>query len=352
MASAIRTLTAVQVGKESSPGTAVAATRRLALRSATYRRIVEEDPLEDLISGGLSRTAAAPVRTRNHTELEIAFPLDFDQILLPLLSGVKGGVTPSGPETESEDDRTWTFTPAFTGDPACDPYTLQFAERSPADTAGMAAPYGLTQSFRITGGDTGTPTVSCSMFARRTTDTAPTNSLAVPLLDRPANGRWNVYFDTEWDNLGNTHILGQVYGFQYEFRDNIRPGFYLDSRSDLDFSQPEVGQRVAEVTFDVVHDPATSKLVQTQMARKEAGQLVWVRCAINGPVIPDTTGDLTKFVRLDGAYYHAADSMTERGSDRDGNLITRVHLLSALDPTEAKDIEISVRNTLTAFPSV
>ena len=44
--------------------------------------------------GIIARSNRSPVATRNHTVLEQTSRMDFEQILLPLLAGVEGGVTP------------------------------------------------------------------------------------------------------------------------------------------------------------------------------------------------------------------------------------------------------------------
>ena len=43
--------------------------------------------------------------------------------------------------------------------------------------------------------------------------------------------------------------------------------------------------------------------------------------------------------------------MQERGQDRDGNLITTLHLRSAYESAEAQDLEFVIQNKLTAFPA-
>lgn len=358
MASAIRSLTKVQIGKEgsTSKGTAVAATRRLILRNATYRRQEAQDQLDDTLHGTLARTAVAPVPTEHHTEAQFQFPLDFTQILFPLLSGVKGGVTPTvvGSGSSVSSVRLWTFNLDADTDPAPDTYTLEFAEKSPADEAGMEAPFGFTTQWEIDGRDEGTPTVSMSLAARKTQDAAPTTGLSIPTVVRVANSRWSASMhdsSTAFGSTGST-VLGQIYGLRFQFSGNVRPERYLDNRANLDFSKYEIGNRVGDLTFDVVHDPASGKFVQTEEGKKANQTIRFVRALVTGETMTtaQSTGQHTYFFRIDGAYYHAPDSLEERGQDRDGNLITRVHLLSGYDSTWAKDLSFAVRNVTASFP--
>ncbi|MCR4339640.1 MAG: hypothetical protein NUW01_07110, partial [Gemmatimonadaceae bacterium] len=246
--------------------------------------------------------------------------------------------------------RLWTFTPSPTADPAPGAYTIEYVERSTADDAEMEAGYGLTTEIEISGPDTGLPQLRQLLVARKTADSTKTASLALPAVAYAANARWAVYIDTTWAGLGGTQISAQVYGLTWRLSDWIRVAYYHDNRSDLDFSQYEIGRLHAELEIDVVHDPATAKLIQTQEALKTAGTTQFIRCQLNGAAFsaPDTA--LARFIRLDGAYSHMADSMQERGGDRDGNLMTRLHLRSIYDATSTSVISVAVQNNLTAFP--
>ena len=86
MSSGIKAATLVQIGKETTRGTAVAATRKILTKDATYRIMETLEEFEGQMHGTLARTAVAPVVVRKGTEFEVSTDLDFEQILLPLLS--------------------------------------------------------------------------------------------------------------------------------------------------------------------------------------------------------------------------------------------------------------------------
>ena len=167
MAAGIFPLTLVQVGKESTAGTAVAATRRNLTKSATYRQLQTQEMFEGQLSGVLSRSVTKPEVTREASQLEIATDLDFEQVLLPLLSGVKGGVTPSTPGTG--EGRLWTFAPSQTA-PSVDSYTLEFVVDDGSTKQAVEAPFGITTSLEITGGVEALPQITYSMDARKSSD--------------------------------------------------------------------------------------------------------------------------------------------------------------------------------------
>ena len=349
---AVKSATLVQIGKETTRGTAVAATRRLLLKGdATYRFMEEFDMMDGQMHGTLARATVAPVLTRNGTEFDIVTDVDFDQILAFCLSGLKGVVTPTTPGTG--EGRLWTFTPPAAADPLPETYTLEYAERNFAatpDELSLEAPYAFTTEIELGGGNDGIPQLRVKMVARETTLTASTASLTLPTVEFPAQARWAVYIDGTWANLGTTQITGQVLGLTWRFSDFLRPDYYLDNRAQLDFSQYQYTPRVVDLSIDATLDPAASKLVVTEDGSKTAGTTRFIRLQLNGSAFDAPDGTLNRYVRIDGAYVHMPDSMEERGRDRDGNVVVPLHLQSIYDATQAQDVEVSVQNTLATFP--
>ena len=349
MSKALTVARRIQIGKESTRGTAVAATRKIATKSATYRINPTHERFPDLMHGTLANTAQAPVNTRNATEFEIVNDLDFEQILLPLLSGLKGGVTPSTPGTGEA--RLWTFTPAIDADPLPTTYTIEFADRdmdASPNELGHEAPFGITTGFQITGGRDMLPQLTTTMVARKSSITASTGALSLPTLSHAGNLRWALYMDSAWANLGNTQIIGEVFGFTYTFSEFLQPDYFLDNRADLDFSSYKFNPRVVDLVIDATLGVASSDLVPTEDDLLTTKR--FIRLGHTGAAFDSPDDSLSRFVRLDGAYYHEDDSMADRGTDQDGNAITRLHLKSTYDSVQAQDIEIAVQNNLTAFP--
>lgn len=351
MSSAIRQATLVQVGKETTRGTAVAATRRIAFEDATYRIQQALKTFEDQVQGTLAKSATPPVVTREGTEFEFSLPLDFEQILLPLLSGMKGGVTPTTPGTGV--GRLWTFTPGMTTDPLPDAYTIEYSEAdmdASPNALGNEAPYGFTTSLQITGGEDSVPQLNVSMVARKSTLAVATAAIAMPAMSFGPNMRWGLYIDNTWAGLGGTQITGQIFNFAWTFDGFLRPVYRMDNRSTLDFSQYEFKPRNVDLVIDAILDAASSGLVPTEDALKTAGTKRFVRVELTGDafVAPDT--GLNRFIRLDGCYTHAEDSMQERGGEQDGNVIAQLHLTGFYDSTQGQDVEVAVQNNLATFP--
>lgn len=334
-------MTRTQVGKEVTPGTLVAATRRLVAKGLYDREQLMWDPV-DIQAGVFARIPVAPIRIREGSRIELTCPLDHTQILLPLLSGMEGGVTAVGAGA----DKTWTFDPSTSVPPTVDNYTVEFAEQSTADTAEFEFGFGFTDQIQITVGSDGMAELMWSMWGRATQESTVTPGLTVPVLQRIPGYLFSVKLDTTWAGLGTTTKLGQVYGFQWTYKNGLHPGYYLDGRTQMDFSQPEYGRPSAELTMDVVHDPAAALLVQSEETAKTNVTARFLQLEAIGPAL----GGSTYKIEIDGAYYHAEDSMTRRGEDRDGNPIVRMHLLSAYDPTSAFQSRVVIVTDATAFP--
>jgi hypothetical protein len=153
--------------------------------------------------------------------------------------------------------------------------------------------------------------------------------------------------DDTWATLGTANKAGQVYGFRWTYRGQVHPAYYLDGRSDLDFTQTEQSKPECELEMDVIHDPVATSLVQDEETHKAAQDLRFIQLVLTGAAL----GGGTYKVQLDGSFYHAADSLSERGSDRDGNMTTRLHLVSAYDPTSTNHVSVVVVTDVAAFPA-
>jgi hypothetical protein len=349
MAAGIQPLTLVQVGKESTAGTAVAATRRVLTKSATYRQQQTQEMFEGQLSGVLSRAVTKPKITREASQLEISTDLDFEQVLMPLLSGVKGGVTPSSPG--SGEARLWTFSPSQTA-PSVDSYTLEFVVDDGSTKQAVEASFGVTSSFEITGGVEALPQITYSMDARKSSDATYTSGISLPGManEFASNLRWSAHMDDTWSAIGGTNIGGQVYGFTWGQSAYVMPQYYLDGRDTLDFSGVEPQTRTTDVAIECTYDTGASNFAETEMAKKDSGTIRFLELRIAGAVFGTPDAALNRFIKLRGCFVHADDSMEELGADRDGNSVLSMHLVSQYDPTGGIDVDYLVQNNVASFP--
>lgn len=339
---AVKAAELIQVGVESTRGTQVAATRRLI---GDGRFSIEQDHRDfaDRQYGTLARTSRSPVIVRHGTLFSIRSDLDAEQILLAFLSGVKGGVTAAS----GTGDETWTFTPDPATDPAPDTYTIEFTEENFSDEKAYEAGYGFCTDFEIAWGIDGIPELTINMVARKATEVTKTAAIAVPSLNPSPALLGSIFMDDTWAALGTAQISAQVYGARIAYQTGLTPKYYLDGRTTLDFTQYAFGKRMLDIQFDVEVDPSATGFAVLEKADKDAGTLRFCRVQLIGA----TVGLKNYEVTIDGAFYHAPDSMVVRGDDRDGHNRVSVHLLSAYDPTGDADVQFEVVNGLGTFPS-
>ena len=349
MAAGVLPLTLVQIGKESTAGTAVAATRRLLTKSATYRQQQTQEMFDGQLSGVLSRAVTKPQMTREASQLEVATDLDFEQVLFPLLSGVKGGVTPSSPG--SGEARLWTFSPSQTA-PSVDSYSLEFVVDDGSTKQEVEAAYGITSSFEITGGVEALPQITFSLDARKSNDSTYTSGISLPGManEFAANLRWQCTMDDTWANIGSTNIGGQVYGFTWGASAYVMPQYYLDGRDTLDFSGVEPQTRTIDVSMESAYDTGASNFVETEMGKKDSGTMRFLELRLTGASFSSPDNALSRYIKLRGCFVHADDSMEELGADRDGSSVVSMHLLSQYDPTGGIDADYLVSNNVASFP--
>ena len=107
---------------------------------------------------------------------------------------------------------------------------------------------------------------------------------------------------------------------------------------------------MGDLTVDVVVDPASTGFVTLEEADKAAQTKRFVRMLLQGAAFAAPDAAFNFEVAVDGSYQHAPDSMQERGADRDGNLITRLHLQTVLDTVSSQDVRFLVQNLLGTFP--
>ncbi len=351
MPSAIKTGTQLQIGEEVTAGTLVPATRIIVADEVRYRRQMGMRDFSSQMTGSLARSVRPNLVTRQGSEVEVTAPLDFEQILWGLHAGMQGGITPTMPGTGEA--RLYTFTPPVAADPAVETYTVEFVEDDMTNEAEMEFGFGFCTEIEITADIDGTAELRMVFMGRKTADGTKTPALTLPVLTYTPDLRWTVDIDTVWANLGMTQVTGQVLGFTWRWSDFLFPRFTLEGRLDNDFNaQAFKGARVADLTMNVLVDPAAGGLVNLEEANKEANPPVGraIRLELLGAAFdaPDTA--LFRMVRIDGFYDHAEDSIEEHGTDDEGNLTASLHFRSTLEVVENQDIEVSVQNNLAAWP--
>lgn len=334
MATAINPFDIVQMGIESTKGTAVAATRRIVGDGVYFE---EQDTYRAAYPRAVRATVGgAGTIIQKRTRLEMATDLSAEQILWPLLTGIKGAVTP----TTGTDLETWVFTPQLTTSViTLDTATVEFAQGDGTTQHyyGESA-YCFTTGFKISSAFGGVPKLSWSMAGRaRQTDTITGSLVPYTTLEELTHPLLKVYLDTSWSGLGGTQLATIVRSLNFECMTGVIPDFTADGRADKDMTKHSVGKLGGKLSMVLEMDSVGA----AQFTKFRANDLVYIRAIWTGRTIDASTSA----VQIDGAYRFTADP--KRGRDGEQVLVTS-DLEAVYDATGTKILEFTARNELGA----
>lgn len=330
----------VQAGQEviTTHGTAVPATAKW-MAYKLYPKVGDlawEQPEEDRGSLIGAFWAYAPAQVAEMGDLE--GPATFEDILYPLLMGIKGGVTPTTPNTAQPTVKLWTFTPNLTiaqGPNNPDSFTVEWGD----DVQAWESEYVIATGLKLSGKYDEAWKVSASLVGRRHTADAFTGSLADRTVQACLFNLSKLYMDDSGASIGATQIVSAFSEFDWSL-----PGhFDVVPTGDgaLYFTLHSEQKLKPELNLILVLDATTKALITTKY---KAGTVQLIRIKGIGTVIG---GGLTNFIQLDGAY-RIMD--VEKLGELKGLTIARLKLAGENDSGYAKLFEIAVQNTIATLP--
>lgn len=216
MAYGIRKLRKIQLGREASAGTPVAATliwRGPANILEDTRNIIEVP--EDV--GQLTKTDRT-VTTSYGAQLTMeSTPATYTQILHILEAGIDA-------ETATQDgagtDYIWVYTLGATAN-SPKTYTMEAGDNSDVGEG----EYGFVQEFNLSGaaGDPGTVNIDSALWVfRQYTDTSFTGALTLDAVEEIVFAKGKLYIDADGGSFGGTQISGSLLGFSLNVDTGIR----------------------------------------------------------------------------------------------------------------------------------
>lgn len=326
-----------QRGKEGTRGDAVAATARwlgeMTLRE-NNKLYLPEHPY-----GVLSQHYSPGFQVAKAAELAFASDLTFKQIVDFLIMAIKGGVSGVGGGA----DKTWTFSHDVDDDPVPDTFTVELANTADPDGTvyGREVEYVFCKRLGISASIDDPMKLSADLVGRQVTDAAVTGSIGVPSAWEPVlSNKLIVYLDSSWATLGTTPLSAKIVDMNLDIVTGLREGKYLSG--NLYFDAYLFGPLAVDLTMTLEFD-ATADAEQEYVRDR-------TRRFLRLKALGSALGGSNLTFQVDLSCIHAEDSIQELFSDREGNDTVRLHLLGAYDPTGAKDIEITVVNSLAAIP--
>jgi len=319
----------VQIGKETTKGTAVPATAALLGRVTIEPRPTKHDPVEDR---GSLITPYRSIRVAEEIGLTFEGDATFEQILYFLSMGIKGAVTPSG----TGDDKTWVFTPAKTAAGTFDSFTIEAGD----DIQAVEVEYCMASRIRFSGGMAAPVTVSVDMFGRQITNTTFTGSIAPPAIETILGQKSKLYIDDETGTMGGTEKSASLISWTYD----IETGLYVKRYGDGSILFSSYGEKGGKVSLQVT--AAFNSGINTERANADMEKQRLIRIATTGSII---TGIIPKSLLLDvcGVYESGSFKLLE---ERDGEDVVSFTLNSQNSPTYGKGFEVTVVNKVSSLP--
>lgn len=321
----------IQIGLETTSGTAVAADKKLTGTLTMTPDITRHRPTED--RGSLAEFRRA-VETSQRTALRYQGDATFQQLVDLLLMGVKGGVTPTQPGTG--DAELWTFTPNLTSSNGQNAYTIEYGD----DTQAWEAAFCMASSLELSFAMNGVVGLSADLFARFASKTSFTGALSDPTVNEVVANKCKVWIDGAWANLGTTQKSNLVTRGVVRLPTGLTPVWKADG--SLDFASVSEQRRHMEVELDMVvgSDFVTE---YDAYAAANGGTTRALRLQFDGPAFESPDDGLNHYLRIDltGKYMTAPQLLAEGEGE---NLVRMV--LASHEDSSGNEFEIEVQNDL------
>lgn len=331
MSAGITALERIQLGLESTPGTAVAATARLIGKLD----VTDEQKLwrpNDYATGRLAEFEKS-YPTGIDTHMDFESDGNFQQINYLLGMALIGGIAPTNP---GSGQYLWTWLPLYTASNTPNTYTIEYGQ----DVQAWKAAFCLCEEIEISGSVDGVWTVKAKLFGRTLATATFTGSLSNPTTLEP--GIFNtstLYVDNSWANMGNTAVPATVVDFTWKFKTGFKPMKYANTV--LYFSDIAQAKRSVELDMTL----ALTSGVAGYFADYRAQTYKYVRLECIGSALASGFNK----IQLDqaGPLIRYGDPLF---GHREGQDTVKVKLSSQWDTTGAKDMRVLVTNALASMP--
>jgi hypothetical protein len=255
----------IQIGKEATPGTAVAATRIMYTR----------DPVlsPNTITRGYKFATGTRDNRRAHTTGpqqpggKFGMPLSADEMIEWLLMSVQGGVTPSTPSGATL-ARLWDFRP---GSSVPDAATVEWHDGArPWREVGAHI-----NQLTIAGTEQGENLVTSDLFGRSFAQNALTGALAERSPTFVEGWETALYLDAFGVAPGTTRMSGLLLGWQVQFANALARKYFADNTKQARGIAIGEIDATAQLTFEGAPSQALTEFANYEAPVKRVMRLVF-----------------------------------------------------------------------------
>ncbi len=328
----VKMLRKVQLGRESTAGTAVAATTIWRGEGVGEDMLEVVYPAENVgYLGGVNRSFIPKLGA----QIQLSQAATFEQILHVLEAGVKtatatrDGVSGSG--------YVYTYTFPTTAQNTIKTYTIEAGDNQQAEEM----EYSFVESFGISGKAGEGLSIESTWMGRQWTTTTYTGALSLPTVEDILFSKGKLYIDAIGGTIGSTQVSNSMLSAALNVVTGIKPVFTAEGMKYFSFSkgtQPEVS---LQVVFE--HDSSSV----AEKAAWRAGTPRLLRLEFVGSALTTPSTYTTKILRIDlaGTWEKFAALADEDGNDTIAGTFKALY-----DTTASKFAEITVVTQLTAVP--
>lgn len=319
----------VQIGKETTAGTSVAATRKLYTREPVLTR--ERAPRPHRFATGTRDNVRAFTLGPEVVGGSLAMAMSADEIIELLLLSIQGAVTPTQPDSVGNPTvYLWTFKPGNTLDSA----TVEWDDGArPWEAAGVRV-----NSLTIEGNVREENVISAELFGTALVQAALTGALAERVPTFLEGYEVKLYIDSFGGTPGTTEVPGTLINWSVSLNNNLTRK-YTASNTQAASAIP-IGELGVEATLTFEAEKAAA-LTEFNNWNAATRRLVRLEFGQNATI----SGTYKRFVTVDipGAW----GAVNLGGADEG----TRVYELSyqyVYDSTLAAGIQVRAQNTRSA----
>lgn len=327
----IHQLKLYQLGKETTRGTAVAATKKIA--GVLSDEIEDEwDRPEHVLGRQSLFEKGIATRILQQVGLKYSGPAYYEQLLWWLGMGIKGGV--AGVQQGGVAAYLWTYSPTLTAGDAPDTYTIEYGD----EQQNFETEYCMARSLTLAGAPREPWKIDVDIVGRKQTESTVTAALTlVTGLEAPPFNKTNLYIDTTWAGLGATVKAGTLVNCSLTI-----PGFKALANADGNdyFSAYGIQGRAITGKLAMLFN-ATANTERDAYAARTAR---FVRLDCQGTLL---AGAYYKWLRIDMCLEYTKFKVL---GEWEGQTLVEAEFVTCYDPTGTKEFELSVQNGLAALP--
>lgn len=336
----IRALRKIQFGTEATnaPGTAVDAT---AFVVGTLGMKLEQELYmpDDLETGNLASFERSQVIAREAT-LPFESDATYEQLMYMLNMAVEIPVITAA---SGNDPTIWTYAPNYTAANSLQTFTVEYGD----DVQQWRAEFVSCRQLELSGQVGDVVKVNADLFGRQVMPAAAGSSFTgftanINPISRETikMGTAQLYVNDSWGNVGTTEAGATLVDFNWRFMTGLSPMKFADNQ--LYFTELAQAKRHVELDMTVALNSGTSGWFTRFLEQT----LTVMELRFTGTETIAMANDSVKQLKLQtGGKITEFNELTER----EGQDIVKVKLVSEYDSTGARDMGVEVRNSVVSL---